>query len=156
MGSSWLASHGVGFCAWNLNSPVQGAASAICCATCSSAMDEQQSCSATSGADTWYTPTAVCKDGSANQCPGWANGGYCNGGTISDGTPISQYCAESCGTCTAGSSTSSTGSSSGASSTSASADTDTNCPSYISQYGCDACCFSGQQSVKAKCPVGCA
>jgi len=166
--SSWLASNGVGFCAWNLNSPVQGAASAICCATCSAAMDEQQSCSATSGADTWYTPAAVCKDGSANQCPGWANGGYCNGGTISDGTPISQYCAESCGTCTAGSSTSSTGSSStssstsstgstsGASSTSASADTDTNCPSYISQYGCDACCFSGQQSVKAKCPVGCA
>ena len=122
--SSWLASNGVG------TSMRQSKGQPVNCAVPHAQLPWMASKRAQQQQErTHGTPAAVCKDGSANQCPGWANGGYCNGGTISYGTPISQFCAESCGTCTTGSSTSSTGSSS----SSASTDIDTNCPSYKSQ-----------------------
>jgi len=93
----WLQSSGAGFCAWNLNQPVQGPANEICCKTCEAAGGSSPQCRATSGQDTWYQPSFVCKDGSPNQCPGWR--AHCNSGATVGGKPLSEFCAKTCGKC---------------------------------------------------------
>jgi hypothetical protein len=143
--------------------------STVCCQSCQTPVTCSGGGSSSSGGGSYSdtrrrapTPptssgggSSSCTDKDSRQCPNWSTKYNCDGNY---GSPINgvlkDYCCKSCGG--GGSSPSTPTTTTRRRRYTPKADTDTNCPTYKSRYGCDACCLKGQQSIKDRCPVACA